>query len=126
MLFWEQICADLVYTGTEATEMATVPREPYETAVGTVSEWWTGLLDRLASITPWLVVAAVLLVYGMLYAVLLGGAAVGAVYLGAIVPGAAGFVVSFTVGLGLVAAAPTVARQLFVRAVDAMETRREA
>lgn len=105
--------------------MATVPEQLHESMLGTVSEKWIPLLDRLERGPRWLVVAASLLAFGLLYAVLLVGAAFAAMYIGVLVPGSAGSVAFFTIGLALVAVAPTVARRLFIRVHEPLETGQE-
>lgn len=68
--------------------------------------------DRLSPrLLTWLIVSAYLVVN----AVMLVGTTVAAIYLGTIVPGVAGTLVIFTVGIALVAAAPTVTRLIFER-----------
>lgn len=101
--------------------MATVSERVRESTIGAGRRRWTALLGRLPRGSLWLVVAAYLVVY----AVLLVGAASAALYLGAILPGAAGAVVFLTVGLVLVATAPTATRILFVRIFTAYDVRTE-
>lgn len=97
--------------------MATVLERTHETTIGAARGQWRALCDYLAEISPWLLVAA----YAALYAGLLGGAALGAVYLSVALSGMAGFVAFLTVGLGLVAAVPAAARRLLVLGLNAME-----
>lgn len=63
--------------------------------------------------------------YGVVYGALLGGAAIVALILGSMVPGVAGVVVFVTVGLAIIAAAPTVTRRLFVRVHEAVDARQQ-
>lgn len=97
--------------------MATVPERLHESPVGAVRGLWVALCDRLEQVSPLLVVAA----YVVVYAVSVVGAAIGALYLGAVIPGVAGGVVFLTVGLVILAAAPTAVRRLFVRVMEATE-----
>lgn len=85
--------------------MATVSDRMHDSTVGVVRRTWTALRTRLDRRTQWLAVAA----YGVIYAVLLVGAAIVAGYLGMVM------VVFFTSYLTLVVAA----RQLVIRAIDA-------
>lgn len=102
--------------------MATVSDRMHESTVGAVRGGWAALGALLERGWLWLGVAA----YGVVNAVLLVGAALAAVYLAGLIPGMAGIVVFLTVGLALIAAAPTAARRLFLRTLDAIEASREA
>lgn len=97
--------------------MATIPERTHETSIGAVRGQWAALCEYLEEFSPWLLVAA----YAVLSAGLLAGAALAAVYLSVAVSGMAGFVVFFTVGLGLVAAVPVAARRLFALVLNAIE-----
>lgn len=94
--------------------MATVPEETDETAIGVVREWWIAPLDHLESIVPWLVITGSLIAYGGLHVVFMSGAMIAAVYLTIAVPGMAGFVVFFIIGIPLVVAGRLAAHRLFV------------
>lgn len=98
--------------------MGTVPDRVHELSIGTIGELWAALLGRLEQVSPLLIVV----VYAVVYAVVLLGAAIGALYLGAAIPGVAGGVSFLTIGLVIIAAAPTAVRRLFARVVDATET----
>ncbi|MFB6191789.1 MAG: hypothetical protein ABEI11_00530 [Haloarculaceae archaeon] len=100
--------------------MATVPERTRETGAGGVHRRRLRRRDRRDRLSPWLLVAA----YGATCAVLLAGAAGVAVALGTALPGRLGVAAFFTVGVGLVAAAPAVARALFERGLDARDARR--
>lgn len=97
--------------------MATASERIQETGHGAVNDRWTTALDRMARVSPWLLVG----IYAVLYTVLLFGAAVAAVTLGAVLPGALGVLAFFTLGLGLIAVAPVAARGLFARTLDALD-----
>lgn len=102
--------------------MATVSDRMHESTVGAVRGTWSALSTLLARISRWLAVAA----YGVVSAVMLVSAALAAVYLGVYIPGMAGVVVFLTVGLALIGAAPTAARWLIIRSMDAIETSHDA
>lgn len=104
------------------TTMATVLDRTDESTLGTGLRRWTVLLDRLEHGSPWLVVVA----YTVVYAVVLVGAAIVALYLAALILGVAGAAVFFTVGLAIVAAAPTAARRVFIQALYAIGASRGA
>lgn len=91
--------------------MATVLDRIHDSTLGAMHGTWTALCIQLDRRTPRLAIAA----YGVIYAVLLVGAAIAAMYLGMVVPGTAGVVVSFTSYLTLVVAA----RRLVIRVIDA-------
>lgn len=91
--------------------MGTVPEQASEPTLGSVSDHWTSLCERLGEISPLLLGA----VYVVLYAGLLGSAALAAVYLSTAIGGMAGSIVFLTGGVGLVATAPVAARRLIVR-----------
>lgn len=76
--------------------------------------------------TYWLVITAYTVGYAMLFAGMLLGAGLAAVYLAALIPGIAGIVVFFTVGLGLIGAAPEIARLVGIVVLDALESYRVA
>lgn len=101
--------------------MATVSERLHESTIAAGRRRWTALLDQLEQLSPWLVVVA----YAVVYTVLLAGAASAALYLGTLLPGVVGAVAFFTVGLALIAAAPTAARALFTTILDARDTRQE-
>lgn len=95
---------------------ATSPGRMFERIDWAVNGGWTVLLDRVEEVSPWLLVG----IYAVLYAALLLGATVAAVTLGTVLPHPLGALVFFTVGLGLIAAAPVAARGFFTRAVEAV------
>lgn len=95
--------------------MATVFERTQESTVGGA---WVALVRQLERYQQWLLVGA----YGAVYAAAMVGASTVAVAVGAILPGAVGVVAFFTVGLGLVAAAPVAARRFAIRALDALAT----
>lgn len=94
--------------------MATVPEETHEFTIDAVKEWWSGALDHLEEFAPWLVVGASLLAYLGLYAVVVGGAMIGSVYLALAVSGMARYVVFFLIGIPLVGTGHTLANRLYV------------
>lgn len=91
--------------------MGTISEQGSEPTLGSVSHYWARLREHLGKISPLLLGA----VYVVLYAGLLGGAALAAVYLSTAIGGMAGSIVFLTGGLGLVAAVPVAARRLIVR-----------
>lgn len=105
--------------------MSTALERLHDTTLGAVRKQWTALLDRLAAVTPWLAVGLILVTYGVVYAVGLLAAGSAALYLAEVIPGVAGTMVFFTVGLAVIGAVPTAVRRLFVRVVDAIEARAE-
>lgn len=99
--------------------MGTISEQASELTLGSVSDHWASLCEHLGEISPVLLGA----VYVVLYAGLLGGAALAAVYLSTAVGGMAGTIVFLTGGLGLVAAVPVAARRLIVRIDTARQGR---
>lgn len=97
--------------------MGTVPEQAAETSLGSARDHWTSLCEHLGEISPLLLGV----VYVVLFAGLLGGAALASVYLATAIGGMAGSVVFLTLGVGLVAAVPVAARRLIVRVATASE-----
>lgn len=91
--------------------MAPVSDRTHDSTLGGVRGTWTALRIRLDRRTPWLAIAA----YGVMYAMLLVGAAIAAGYLGMLIRGIAGVVVFITSYLTLVVAA----RRLVICVIDA-------
>lgn len=79
----------------------------------------------LEHLPPWLV-AAYAVGCVVLYAGLLVSTGIVAAYLAALIPGFAGVVVFFTVGLGLIGAAPEIARRVCIVVLDVLEPYRGA
>lgn len=99
--------------------MATVPEQMHESTIQVGHQYWARLVSRLGDLSPWLVVAA----YVAVYTVVLAGLGGVTIYLAEILTGMIGVAVFFTVGIGLIAAAPTMARKVFARVIDAREAR---
>lgn len=74
----------------------------------------------------WLVVTAYAVGCALIHAGVLFSAGLAAAYLVALVPGIAGVVVFFTVGLGLIGAAPEIARRVCIVGLNALESSRGA
>lgn len=101
--------------------MATVSRRIHESTVGAARGARSALATRVERSSLLVVLAA----YSVVYVVVFAGAAITALYLGELIHGIAGGVVFLTVGLGLMAAAPTATRKLLVRILEARESVRE-
>lgn len=95
--------------------MATVTEHVHDTTIGAGYRYWDALVNWLEEVSPWLVVAA----YGVLYTVLLLGSATAALYLGTILPRLVGALAFFTIGMVIIAAAPTATRIMFERIIEA-------
>lgn len=74
----------------------------------------------------WLVVGAYAVGCAVIFAGVLVSAGIAAAYLAALIPGIAGVVVFFTVGLGLISAAPEIARRVCHAVLDALKPDRGA
>lgn len=99
--------------------MATAAERVHESTISAGRAHWTALIDYLDQLSPWLVVAA----YAVVYTMTLATAALATLALGAALSGMLGVAVFFTGGVGLIAAAPAVAKAMFERVLDAHEGR---
>lgn len=72
----------------------------------------------------WLIVTAYAVGCAVIHGGVLLSAGLAAAYLVALIPGIAGMVVFLTVGLGLIGAAPGIARRLCIVGLDALESSR--